>query len=182
MSACLRGCDSVISGTPTEENWPGISSVEEFKSYNFPKYKPQPLINHAPRYCGPCVWVHFWFECTEKTVFQHLCVCVCVFTWAPLAGNPVEHFTHSHPLPSSQEPRPSHQPLPRADSKLLFLLSPPGWTLKASSCCFLSSKWVFTAEAIPRMHFTPQHFSSSFSYYRCLCKIFFFIIALVMLH
>uniref|UniRef100_A0A3B3Y832 Protein kinase domain-containing protein n=1 Tax=Poecilia mexicana TaxID=48701 RepID=A0A3B3Y832_9TELE len=37
------------SGTPTEENWPGISTIEEFKSYNFPKYKPQPLINHAPR-------------------------------------------------------------------------------------------------------------------------------------
>ncbi|KAG7234832.1 hypothetical protein INR49_003913 [Caranx melampygus] len=39
-----------LLGTPTEENWPGISSIEEFKSYNFPKYKPQPLINHAPRY------------------------------------------------------------------------------------------------------------------------------------
>uniref|UniRef100_A0A672J742 cyclin-dependent kinase n=1 Tax=Salarias fasciatus TaxID=181472 RepID=A0A672J742_SALFA len=38
-----------LLGTPTEENWPGISSVDEFKSYNFPKYKPQPLINHAPR-------------------------------------------------------------------------------------------------------------------------------------
>ncbi|PWA20011.1 hypothetical protein CCH79_00016054 [Gambusia affinis] len=37
------------SGTPTEESWPGISTIEEFKSYNFPKYKPQPLINHAPR-------------------------------------------------------------------------------------------------------------------------------------
>uniref|UniRef100_A0A3B5AKH4 cyclin-dependent kinase n=1 Tax=Stegastes partitus TaxID=144197 RepID=A0A3B5AKH4_9TELE len=44
-----------LLGTPTEENWPGISSIEEFKSYNFPKYKPQPLINHAPRYCGLCV-------------------------------------------------------------------------------------------------------------------------------
>ncbi|CAF96290.1 unnamed protein product [Tetraodon nigroviridis] len=38
-----------LLGTPTEENWPGISSIEEFKSYNFPKYKPQPIINHAPR-------------------------------------------------------------------------------------------------------------------------------------
>uniref|UniRef100_A0A3B3UPM5 Cyclin dependent kinase 17 n=1 Tax=Poecilia latipinna TaxID=48699 RepID=A0A3B3UPM5_9TELE len=38
-----------LLGTPTEENWPGISTIEEFKSYNFPKYKPQPLINHAPR-------------------------------------------------------------------------------------------------------------------------------------
>uniref|UniRef100_H2TJ87 cyclin-dependent kinase n=1 Tax=Takifugu rubripes TaxID=31033 RepID=H2TJ87_TAKRU len=38
-----------LLGTPTEGNWPGISSIEEFKSYNFPKYKPQPIINHAPR-------------------------------------------------------------------------------------------------------------------------------------
>lgn len=41
-----------LLGTPTEENWPGISSIEEFKSYNFPKYKPQPFINHAPRLDG----------------------------------------------------------------------------------------------------------------------------------
>uniref|UniRef100_A0A673B4C4 cyclin-dependent kinase n=1 Tax=Sphaeramia orbicularis TaxID=375764 RepID=A0A673B4C4_9TELE len=41
-----------LLGTPTEENWPGISSIDEFKSYNFPKYKPQPLINHAPRLDG----------------------------------------------------------------------------------------------------------------------------------
>uniref|UniRef100_A0AAY4EWZ0 cyclin-dependent kinase n=1 Tax=Denticeps clupeoides TaxID=299321 RepID=A0AAY4EWZ0_9TELE len=40
-----------LLGTPIEENWPGITSNEEFKSYNFPKYKPQPFINHAPRYC-----------------------------------------------------------------------------------------------------------------------------------
>ncbi|KTG45408.1 hypothetical protein cypCar_00018051 [Cyprinus carpio] len=38
-----------LLGTPTEDNWAGISSIEEFKSYNFPKYKPQPFINHAPR-------------------------------------------------------------------------------------------------------------------------------------
>ncbi|KAL4659335.1 cyclin-dependent kinase 17 [Arapaima gigas] len=38
-----------LLGTPTEDNWPGISSIDEFKSYNFPKYKPQPFINHAPR-------------------------------------------------------------------------------------------------------------------------------------
>uniref|UniRef100_A0A8C5EQU2 cyclin-dependent kinase n=1 Tax=Gouania willdenowi TaxID=441366 RepID=A0A8C5EQU2_GOUWI len=43
-----------LLGTPTEDNWPGISSIDEFKSYNFPKYKPQPLINHAPRYCPQC--------------------------------------------------------------------------------------------------------------------------------
>uniref|UniRef100_A0A3B3ZQW7 cyclin-dependent kinase n=1 Tax=Periophthalmus magnuspinnatus TaxID=409849 RepID=A0A3B3ZQW7_9GOBI len=37
-----------LLGTPSEENWPGISSIDEFKSYKFPKYKAQPLINHAP--------------------------------------------------------------------------------------------------------------------------------------
>ncbi|XP_056281465.1 cyclin-dependent kinase 17 [Pseudoliparis swirei] len=41
-----------LLGTPTEDNWPGIASIEEFKSYKFPKYKPQPLINHAPRLDG----------------------------------------------------------------------------------------------------------------------------------
>lgn len=38
------------TGTPCQETWPGISSSDEFRNYNFPKYKPQPLINHAPRY------------------------------------------------------------------------------------------------------------------------------------
>lgn len=38
-----------LLGTPTEDSWPGISSIDEFKSYKFPKYKVQPLINHAPR-------------------------------------------------------------------------------------------------------------------------------------
>uniref|UniRef100_A0A665VXY9 cyclin-dependent kinase n=1 Tax=Echeneis naucrates TaxID=173247 RepID=A0A665VXY9_ECHNA len=38
-----------LLGTPIEDSWPGISSIDEFKSYKFPKYKAQPLINHAPR-------------------------------------------------------------------------------------------------------------------------------------
>ncbi|KAJ3611924.1 hypothetical protein NHX12_020204 [Muraenolepis orangiensis] len=38
-----------LLGTPTEENWPGIANIEEFKSYKFPKYKPQTFVNHAPR-------------------------------------------------------------------------------------------------------------------------------------
>lgn len=46
-----------IAGTPTEEAWPGISSNEEFKAYNFPKYKPQQLINHAPRYYINMTWL-----------------------------------------------------------------------------------------------------------------------------
>ncbi|XP_060087305.1 cyclin-dependent kinase 18 [Heteronotia binoei] len=38
-----------LLGTPTEESWPGITSNEEFKAYNFAQYRVQPLINHAPR-------------------------------------------------------------------------------------------------------------------------------------
>lgn len=38
------------AGTPTEDTWPGITSNEEFKAYNFTQYRAQPLINHAPRY------------------------------------------------------------------------------------------------------------------------------------
>ncbi|CAI9572711.1 unnamed protein product, partial [Staurois parvus] len=38
-----------ILGTPTEETWPGILSNEEFKSYNYPKYFPDPIQKHAPR-------------------------------------------------------------------------------------------------------------------------------------
>lgn len=38
-----------LLGTPVDDTWPGILSIDEFRSYNFPKYKQQPLINHAPR-------------------------------------------------------------------------------------------------------------------------------------
>ncbi|KAM8998775.1 cyclin-dependent kinase 18 isoform 2-T2 [Sarcophilus harrisii] len=38
-----------LLGTPTEDTWPGVTSLPEFRAYNFPRYKPQPLINHAPR-------------------------------------------------------------------------------------------------------------------------------------
>ena len=45
-------CNSPFSstGTPTEETWPGITTSEEFKTYNFPQYQAEPLVNHAPRY------------------------------------------------------------------------------------------------------------------------------------
>ncbi|KAK6472072.1 cyclin-dependent kinase 18-like [Huso huso] len=38
-----------LIGTPTDETWSGITANEEFKSYRFPQYKQQPLINHVPR-------------------------------------------------------------------------------------------------------------------------------------
>ncbi|XP_024078957.2 cyclin-dependent kinase 16-like, partial [Terrapene carolina triunguis] len=37
-----------ILGTPTEETWPGILANEEFRSYNYPKYRPEALLHHAP--------------------------------------------------------------------------------------------------------------------------------------
>uniref|UniRef100_A0AAZ3QTZ6 cyclin-dependent kinase n=1 Tax=Oncorhynchus tshawytscha TaxID=74940 RepID=A0AAZ3QTZ6_ONCTS len=46
-----------LLGTPSEDSWPGISGVDEFKSYNFPKYKPQPFINHAPRLDTEVCWL-----------------------------------------------------------------------------------------------------------------------------
>lgn len=77
---------SVTPGTPTEGNWPGISSIEEFKSYNFPKYKPQPIINHAPR-------------------------CVCVFIC--VTGNPMERLHRQRSVSFLiRTPACSHQPLP----------------------------------------------------------------------
>ncbi|XP_072481972.1 cyclin-dependent kinase 16 isoform X12 [Notamacropus eugenii] len=38
-----------ILGTPTEETWPGISCNEEFKNYDYPKYRAEALPSHAPR-------------------------------------------------------------------------------------------------------------------------------------
>nr|XP_035933628.1 cyclin-dependent kinase 18 isoform X1 [Halichoerus grypus] len=38
-----------LLGTPTEETWPGVTALSEFRAYNFPRYQPQPLISHAPR-------------------------------------------------------------------------------------------------------------------------------------
>lgn len=39
----------ISPGTPTEETWPGVMALSEFRAYNFPRYLPQPLISHAPR-------------------------------------------------------------------------------------------------------------------------------------
>uniref|UniRef100_A0AAY5EN22 cyclin-dependent kinase n=1 Tax=Electrophorus electricus TaxID=8005 RepID=A0AAY5EN22_ELEEL len=38
-----------LMGTPTEETCPGITANEEFRSYLFPQYRAQALINHVPR-------------------------------------------------------------------------------------------------------------------------------------
>uniref|UniRef100_A0A672QQ94 cyclin-dependent kinase n=1 Tax=Sinocyclocheilus grahami TaxID=75366 RepID=A0A672QQ94_SINGR len=38
-----------LMGTPTEESWPRITANDEFKSYLFPQYRAQALINHVPR-------------------------------------------------------------------------------------------------------------------------------------
>ena len=36
-------------GTPTEDNWPGISRSEELAGYKFPVYTPEALVSKAPR-------------------------------------------------------------------------------------------------------------------------------------
>ncbi|XP_063396245.1 cyclin-dependent kinase 17-like isoform X3 [Mytilus trossulus] len=41
-----------ILGTPNETQFPGLSKNEDYLSYNFPFYKPEPLINVAPRLDG----------------------------------------------------------------------------------------------------------------------------------
>ena len=38
-----------VLGTLTAKTWPGLVASEEFRSYNFPFFEPEPLINHAPR-------------------------------------------------------------------------------------------------------------------------------------
>jgi len=38
-----------VLGTPTEDNWPGISRSEELQSYKFPHYSPESLVARAPR-------------------------------------------------------------------------------------------------------------------------------------
>ena len=36
-------------GTPTENNWPGISRSEELAGYKFPSYQSESLVTKAPR-------------------------------------------------------------------------------------------------------------------------------------
>jgi hypothetical protein len=43
-----------ILGTPTEESWPGVSKLPEYRP-DFPMYKPVPLVNLVPKLDGPGV-------------------------------------------------------------------------------------------------------------------------------
>ncbi|XP_040902477.1 cyclin-dependent kinase 16 [Toxotes jaculatrix] len=38
-----------LLGTPTEQSWPGITSNEEFVTYNYPQYRAERLSNHTSR-------------------------------------------------------------------------------------------------------------------------------------
>lgn len=40
-----------ILGTPTEETWPGVSKLPEYRP-DFPMYKPVPLVNLVPKLDG----------------------------------------------------------------------------------------------------------------------------------
>ena len=57
-----------LSGTPTEETWPGITTSEEFKTHKFPRYRAEPLVNHAPR--SVCVFV-----CDLDCIVRHKRAC-----------------------------------------------------------------------------------------------------------
>lgn len=117
--------NSVTLGTPTEETWPGISSIEEFKSYNFPKYKPQPIINHAPRYWGRvCVCVHM----SDRKSYGTFTQAVIRFLPHPNACT----------FPSAKA---------SCRRRTLLFLFPVGWIAKGWSCCSLSSEWVFISLA-----------------------------------
>jgi len=37
-------------GTPTESNWPGVTSYKSFESFKFAVYKPESLVTSVPRY------------------------------------------------------------------------------------------------------------------------------------
>jgi len=44
-----------LLGTPSELTWPGVSQLHEFLAYEFPQYRPDPLVKHVPRSVSvPC--------------------------------------------------------------------------------------------------------------------------------
>uniref|UniRef100_A0A674NQK8 cyclin-dependent kinase n=1 Tax=Takifugu rubripes TaxID=31033 RepID=A0A674NQK8_TAKRU len=55
-----------LMGTPTEETWPGVSSNEEFRSYLFPQYRAQNLINHVPRHLTLCALILLQFDTRSR--------------------------------------------------------------------------------------------------------------------
>lgn len=38
-----------LLGTPNEFTWPGVGQLHEFLAYEFPQYRPEPLVKHVPR-------------------------------------------------------------------------------------------------------------------------------------
>jgi len=38
-----------LLGTPSELTWPGVGQLHEFLAYEFPRYRPEPLVKHVPR-------------------------------------------------------------------------------------------------------------------------------------
>ena len=43
-----------LLGTPNELTWPGVSQLHEFLAYEFPRYRPEPLVKHVPRLVMQC--------------------------------------------------------------------------------------------------------------------------------
>ena len=52
-----------LLGTPNELTWPGVSQLHEFLAYDFPRYRPEPLVKHVPR-----LVIHY------KSCFEHVCL------------------------------------------------------------------------------------------------------------
>uniref|UniRef100_A0A8C8C4L0 Protein kinase domain-containing protein n=1 Tax=Oncorhynchus tshawytscha TaxID=74940 RepID=A0A8C8C4L0_ONCTS len=69
-----------IIGTPKEDSWPGISNNDEFRSYMFPEYRPQPLINHNDVLsCNLCFVLHA-LSLTPSLSLSHLSLASSVFS------------------------------------------------------------------------------------------------------
>lgn len=39
-------------GTPNEDSWPGISTNDDYRFYDFEQWPPEPLVSRAPRLDG----------------------------------------------------------------------------------------------------------------------------------
>uniref|UniRef100_A0AAY4BBV2 Protein kinase domain-containing protein n=1 Tax=Denticeps clupeoides TaxID=299321 RepID=A0AAY4BBV2_9TELE len=61
-----------LLGTPTEESWPGITSNEEFISYNYPRYRADCLHNHTPRYPHSTHFCTGWIKPNPGVAYNFL--------------------------------------------------------------------------------------------------------------
>lgn len=72
-------------GSPTEDSWPGVTSNDNFLSYNFPHYDGEPLITHAPR----CVRLYICASVLSDNIFVGKISSTLRKSWDPCAENTV---------------------------------------------------------------------------------------------